>query len=96
MPETADQQPAPEKPQFPPLPPNSVLLSVRPAPDGVHTFLRLTYDATALAERRQRLLSHWLNKAMGKLVDTVKKLPDSEVRRELERFGAVEKDVKPN
>jgi hypothetical protein len=96
MPETAPTSPSPEKPAFAPLPPNSVLLSVRPAEDGVHTFIRLTYDATALSERRQRLLAHWLNKAMGKLLETVKKLPDAEVRRDLERFGSVERDNKPN
>lgn len=91
----AAQPPVETKP-YPPLPPNGVLLSVRPAEDGTHTFLRLTFDATKLSERRQRLMAHWLNKAMGKLLEQVRVMPDADVRRELERFGSLESGTKEN
>lgn len=81
---------------FPPLPPNSVHLTARPAADGVHTFLRIHYDATELSERRQRLLAHYVSKAMGKMIDTIKAMPDFDVRRELDRLGSDESKSKTN
>lgn len=88
--------PAFEPRPFPPLPPNSVHLTVRPAADGVHTFLRIHYDATELSERRQRLLAHYVSKALGKMIDTVKAMPDFDVRRELDRVGSDESKSKTN
>ena len=59
---------------LPPLPPNSAVLAVRPAPDRAHVFIRLTYDVTHLSDDQQKLLLFMLTNALTELETGVKKL----------------------
>ncbi len=94
-------QPAPdfEPKPFPPLPPNSVMLGVRPAQDGVHTFLRLTHDVTVLSEDQQKLLTHMLGEAYDALQKAIMGWNRIEVAAKLaqrERIAALRTGEKTN
>ncbi len=70
-------------PNIPPLPQNSCVLAVRPAPDKVHTFLRLVYDVTHLSEDSQKLLVFALTEALTELEKGVVKMNRIEIAAKL-------------
>jgi len=72
-----------QPPELPPLPQNSCVLSVRPAEDKVHTFLRLTYDVTHLSEDAQKLLVFMITQALTELESGVKKMSRIQVAAKL-------------
>lgn len=86
MPEITDP------PELPPLPPNACTLSVRPAQDGVHTFLRLTFDCTHLTDDQKKLLTFMVSNALTELEIGVKKMDKIAVASrlaKLERINAM-------
>lgn len=68
---------------LPSLPPNQCVLAVMAAPDRAHTFMRLTYNVTALSEDRQKLLLYMLTNALTELEKAVKKMDKIEVAKKL-------------
>ncbi len=79
-------------PELPPLPPNSAVLAVRPAKDGVHTFMRLTYDVTHLSEDAQKLMVFMLTNALTELEKGIKGMNRIEIAAKLaqrERISAM-------
>ncbi len=96
-------QPAPapdfEPKPFLPLPPNSCTLGVRTAQDGVHTFLRLTHDVTAMSEDGQKLLAYMVGEAFDALKKAVSDWNRIEVAKKLaqrERVAAFRLGEKTN
>ena len=88
----------PELEPLPPLPPNSAVLAVRPAPDKAHTLLRLTYDVTHLREDSQKLLLFMLTNALTELEAGIKKMDKVAIAArvaKLERLKAVPENSQP-
>jgi len=86
---------APEIEPLPPLPPNSAVLAVRPAPDRAHTFIRLTYDVTHLSEDAQKLLLFMLTQGLTEFEKAIKSMNRIEVASKLGKMEKV-KSLKGN
>jgi len=89
MPEITDP------PELPPLPPNSAVLAVRPAPDRAHTLIRLTYDCTHLSDDQQKLLLFLLTNALSELEKGIKGMGKIEVAAKLGKLERI-KSIKQN
>ncbi len=76
-------------PELPPLPPNAAVLAVRPAKDGVHTFMRLTYDVTHLTDDAKKLLLFMLTNALTELEKGVVSLDKITLASRLAKFERI-------
>jgi len=84
-------------PPLPPLPPNSAAIAAIPAQDGVHSIIRIMYDATHLSEDGQKLLLYMLTNALVELEKGIKSMSRIEVAAKLaqrERIKALRENGK--
>ena len=86
-----------DPPPLPPLPPNSAAIAAIPAQDGVHSIMRIMYDATHLSDDQQKLLLYMLTNALTELEKAVKSMNRIEVAAKLaqrERITAMKQNGK--